>query len=186
MKKFENSVKSSIINADVDQLVPCLEDSKTGEILPTTITEIIDRKSLSKFNAKNGWYINWSGVPKDCKVFALKVKGSEEIEGLVSYKDMPENLAVLGHWAVAAPHNQGKLMGKDKKYNGVGGHLFAIIADASVKAGYDGFMYGKAASINLLKLYKDKFGAEEIGGLRFYISEEKAHELLDIYTFEKE
>jgi len=89
---------------------------------------------------------------------------------------------VRGHWIVAAPHNRGT----DKKYNGVGGHLFAVMLSASVEAGFDGFFYGTAANKKLLEHYMEKVYAQPIGGLRFCINEEDAHKILDTYTFEKE
>lgn len=183
-KGLKKSEKTGTINVEFDKFVPCLEDARTGDILDTMVSEITDRKALKTYNEKNGWYINWAEVPEDCRIFALKVKGSDEVQGLVAYKDMPDNLAILGHWAVAAPHNQKHLVGDNKKYNGVGGHLFAIMAEASVNAGYDGFMYGKAANKKLLDVYIKEFGAEPIGDLRFFINEENAHKLLDIYNYE--
>lgn len=42
----------------VDKFVPCLEDAKTGEILPTVV-EHIDTKDLKGYNKNNGWYVNW-------------------------------------------------------------------------------------------------------------------------------
>ena len=179
-KTLENSSKSGTIDIEIDEFVPCLKDTKTGEVLDTVVRKVTDRKALASFNQKNGWYINWSKIPKDCTVCSLQIKDDDAVQGLVAYRDEPNNNAMYGYWIAAAPHN----IGSEKQYTGVGGHLFAVIAEASVKAGYDGFMYGMAANEKLLQHYIDTLGATPIGGLRFMIDEEAAHKLLDKYNFE--
>lgn len=179
---LNNNPKNGIINIEIDEFVPCLKDNKTGEIVETVVQEITDRKLLKGFNESNGWFIDWSKVPKEYTICALKQKGNNDIQGLVSYKIDPSNSAVQGHWIVASPQNRGK----DKRFSGVGGHLYAIMVEASVKAGFDGFMYGKAANKQLLDHYVKTMGATPMGGLRFFIDEEEAHKLLDIYNYEWE
>lgn len=181
-KVLKNNSQNGIINIELDGFTPCLVDSKTGEVLDTVVGKIKDRQSLKKYNENNGWFINWNEVPADCTVCFLKTKGSDEIQGLAAFKVEQENYAVRGHWIVSAPHNRGE----SKKYIGVGGHLFAIMINASVEAGYDGFFYGMAANKRLLQHYIDNVKAEPIGGLRFCINEASAHEILEKYNFKKE
>ena len=179
----ENTGKSGIIEVELDELVPCLKDAKTGKLYDTTVRTIKDRNELRQYNKNNGWFINWNKVPADCTVSALSLKGNEVTQGLVAYKVDHENKAVFTHWVVSAPHNRGK----DKQFTGVGGHLFAIMADASEKAGFGGFLYGQATSKEVLNYYIDKYGATPLDGLRFFIDEKAAHEkILDIYNFERE
>ena len=172
--------KSGKIDVEIDEFVPCLRNTQTGEIVDTVVKEITDRGVLKQYTKDNGWYINWKDVPKDCKVCALQLKDDDSVQGLVAFRVEKQNMAVYGHWAVAAPNNRGT----GKEFTGVGGHLFAIMAEESVKAGYDGFMYGKAANETVLKHYVDTLGAVHIGSLRFFIDEKAAHKLLDEYTFE--
>ena len=178
-KPLENFTGSGILNIGIDEFVPCLKDAKTGEIFDTVVRKITDRKSLKAYNKKNGWYINWAEVPKDCDVFSLSLDKDNAVQGLVALRDEPRNMAIYGHWIVAAPHNRGE----DKKFTGVGGHLFAIMAEKSVEAGYGGYLYGKAANDELLKHYVKTLGATPIGNLRFYVSEEAAQRLLEHYNF---
>ena len=147
------------LDIDVDEFVPCLKNSKTGEIVDT-VAEKVDKKSLKGYNIKNGWYIDWNKVPDDVEVHALKIKGSERIEGLIGLKKDPNMMAMYIHWGVAAPHNN-KLKGVkgEKEYIGVGGHLFAIAAEESINNGYDGYFYGFAANKDLAEYYCNKFGA---------------------------
>lgn len=181
-KPLANSSKSGTIDIEIDEFVPCLVDTKTGEVLDTVAREVTDRKSLKQYTKKNGWYISWNQVPADCTICSLHIKGDDAVQGLVAFRDDPRNGAIYGHWVVAAPHNRGK----DKQYEGVGGHLFAIIADASIKAGHGGFFYGDAASDAVLKHYIEKLKALPGLGRRFYVDEEAAHWLLDKYNFESE
>lgn len=180
-ENLENFGKYGIIDIEIDEFVPCLKDAKTGEILDTVVSEVTDRQKLKAFTEKNGWYINWNTVPKDCTIRSLHIKGNDAVQGLLAFRNEPGNSAMYAYWVAAAPHNRGA----DKKYIGVGGHLFAAIAEASVKAGYDGFIYGMAVNQDVLKHYVRKLGATPIGGLRFMIEEDAAHKLLETYTFEK-
>lgn len=180
-KPLANSAKSGTIDIEIDEFVPCLVDTKTGEVLDTVVREVADRKTLKQYTKKNGWYINWNQVPADCAICSLHIKGEDAVQGLVAFRDEPGNRAIYGYWVVAAPHNRGA----EKKYDGVGGHLFAVMAQESVKAGYDGFIYGMATSKEVLKHYVEKLGATPIGGLRFMVEESAAHKLIEIYNFEK-
>ena len=170
------------MEVELDGLVPCLEDAKTGERLDTTVRKITDRSALRQFNEKNGWFINWNEVPPDCDVCELSLKDDDEVQGLVAYKADNGAKAVFSHWIVSAPHNRGK----DKRFVGVGGHLFAVMADVSKKAGYDGFVFGQATSKQVLDYYCDEFKAIPIGGFRFMLDETAAQRILDIYNFERE
>lgn len=179
-----DTLENGIINIEIDEIVPCLRDLKTGEYVDTTANVIVDRKVLKGFNKRTGWYINWQQVPRDCTIVALKVKGKDEIQGLVAFKGVPEHSAVMGHWAVSNPKSN-KLLTLNPEYSGIGGHLFAIMAEASVQMGYDGFVEGMAANQKLFNYYKDFFGAKPLGGLKFYIDENAAKELIEKYNWEK-
>ena len=90
------------------------------------------------------------------------------------------------HWASTAPQNNVHLYGK-KKYNGVGGHLFAIAVDMSFKWGYDGFVYGFALNKDLLNHYINALGCFFVGILHpyhFLIETNTAQRLLENYTYE--
>ena len=74
-----------------------------------------------------------------------------------------------------------------KKYSGVGGHLFAIAADISLKWGFDGFVYGFALNKELLNHYIEILGCSFVGILHpyhFLIEPSAAQKLLENYTYE--
>ena len=74
-----------------------------------------------------------------------------------------------------------------QKYEGVGGHLFAIAVDKSIRWGHGGAVYGFAANEELLNHYLKVFNGEYIGVLHkyhFWIPEKSALKLLEVYHYE--
>lgn len=93
--------------------------------------------------------------------------------------------AVYAHIAESAPWNRGK----SKRYEGVGGHLFAIAAQKSMEKGYGGFVFLDAKNADLVRHYEEALGAQFLGiahPYRMIIDEEAAARLLRIYTFDEE
>ncbi len=172
---------------EVDEILPCLKDTKTGEIVETEVIQIKRKSVLSKFNKNTGWYVNWSNFSNDTSIYALVLKGTCDIQGLVaiSYDDVAQ--AVYVKWGCVAPHNNIWQYGK-KKYAGVGGHLLAIASDLSVKHNYDGFLYAEAADEKLYNYYIEEFGASPLPPLnnpyRFMLSDRATEHLREVYTYE--
>lgn len=170
----------------IDEITPCLKDSQTGELMDTEVIRIKRKSFLSKYNKKNGWYVNWSSLLAENEVYALVLKGSVDIQGLVALAPQKNFGGVYVAWMCAAPQNNKQKTG-EPKYLGVGGHLFAIAAQRSVECGYKGALTGFAANKKLLEHYLEKFGAEHLGMLHEYqilIDEEKAQEIRKEYDYE--
>ena len=85
----------------------------------------IRRKStLSAYNKKNQWYTNWGELFEENDIYALVIKGTYDIQGLVAVaENNPDALYIS--WMCTAPQNNPQIVDQ-KKHNGVGGHLFAI------------------------------------------------------------
>jgi hypothetical protein len=170
----------------LDEIVPCLKDTETGEIKETVVFRIESRSFLKKFNEKNGWGIDWIEVPNSVEVFALALKENNEIQGLVGVKNDISVKAAYLHWGCTAPHNNKHSFGV-QKYSGVGGHLFAIAADRSILWGHEGFVHGFALNKELLNHYIDVLGASYLGAqhpYQFMIDKAAAQKLLEVYTYE--
>ena len=170
----------------IDELVPCLKDTTTGEVKNTVVFRIESRTYLRKFNQRTGWAINWSKVPKDVEVYALALQDTNEIQGLVGIKDDVNANAAYIHWAVTAPQNNKHDFGC-QKYSGVGGHLFAIAVEKSLQWGHGGVVHGFARNMELVDHYVQKFGAFHLGRQHIYqivIFEQEAKKLLEEYTYE--
>lgn len=73
--------------------------------------------------------------------------------------------------------------GDDKKYSGVGAHLFAIACKEAKDNGID-FIYFDAKT-NLIGYYREKLGAVQIGNSQRMFIDSEAFELL-INTYFKE
>ena len=170
----------------IDEIVPCLRDTSTGELKDTVVFRIESRAYLKKFREDNGWHINWNEVPQDVEVYALALHDNNEIQGLVGVKRDEDAQAAYIHWACTAPQNNKHEYGK-QKYEGVGGHLFAIAVDKSMQWGYEGAIFGFAANAELVKHYEKAFGAVHIGILHEYqiaIDAEASKKLLEVYSYE--
>jgi hypothetical protein len=125
----------------IDSLTPCMEECSTGRVLNTVYSQATeqDLKHLK------GWNFDWTAKGlSDCSIYKLTIDGSNEIEGLVALTVLQGDTAVYVNLAESAPHN----LGVDKKYRGVGGHLFAIAANESIKLGFGGFLYLDAKSVS--------------------------------------
>ena len=155
-------------------------------------TEVIrvKRKSfLAKFNAKTGWYVNWSKFASSIEVYALVLKGTVDIQGLIALEPQPDANAVHIHWACTAPQNNIWENGT-KKYSGVGGHLFAIAGNKSVEYGFDGFIFAEAMNEKILAHYQKQFSAElfPFGApphpYRFIIDEINMKHIMEEYSYE--
>jgi hypothetical protein len=170
----------------IDEIVPCLRDTSTGEVKETVVFKIESRKYLKDFQKSNGWHIDWNKIPNDVEVYALALKDTNEIQGLVGIRNDVNSNAAYIHWACTAPHNNKHDTGS-QKYIGVGGHLFAIAADKSIQWGYEGALHGFAANQELLEHYINVFHAEYLGMLhqyQFFIDEDNARKLLEVYHYE--
>lgn len=170
------------IDIQIDRFTPCLLERASGALVttsyaPATETELRGLK-------KKGWLFNWTGKDlREAEVYKLLIQGDNQIQGLVAIKKEERNTAYHLLLAESAPQNRGD----NKAFEGVGGHLFAIAAEKSRQAGYEGFIYFEAKNMDLVRHYADKFGAALIGMPHEYsmvIDEEAAAELLRAYTLE--
>ena len=182
----DNILEMGCLDIWIDEIVPCLRDTETGELKDTVVFRVESRAYLKKFNKINGWHINWNEVPRDVEVYALAIHDTNEIQGLVGINNDTVAQAAYIHWACTAPHNNKHEFG-NQRYEGVGGHLFAIAVDKSMQWGYEGIVHGFAASQKLVDHYVDAFKAFHLGRLHQYqivIFPEEAKKLLEVYTYE--
>lgn len=191
--QLKNQLKSGIITSgrdsmglsiEIDDFTPCLVEKSTGKIVDTKYS--IANKSELKSLKQKGWNFNWTADDlKDSDIYKLTLENDDTIQGLVALTDFPRDKAMYINIAESAPHN----IGENKKYEGVGGHLFAIAAKESVNRGYDGYLFLDAKNMDLVNYYHEKFGATLLGmphPYRMYIDEVNANKLLKIYTFKEE
>lgn len=187
-RKFTANAKDGIINSrgdgvgidiEIDRFTPCLLDTKTGKLVETTYS-LASPDELKSLKNK-GWLFNWRGKDlKDSDIYKLTLKDDSEIQGLVAIRDIPSNHAVYLQLTESAPENR-----IGRRYEGVGGHLFAIAAKKSLDAGYGGYVYFEAKNERLVNHYSKAFGALLYGMPHPYsmaLEEDAARALLDLYT----
>lgn len=166
----------------IDKFTPCLENTNTGEIVPT----VYEKATKADLTGLSGWKFNWlDNDLKNAEIYKLRVAGDDCIQGLVALTDFERDKAIYVNLAESAPHN----MGCNKKYSGVGGHLFAIAADISYEKGYGGFIFMDAKNTELVEHYSKTLGAVLLGRphpYRMFVDEENALKLLKTYTLEEE
>ena len=184
----ENTYNGAVGNLDiwVDEIVPCLKDTETGELKETVVFKVETRSFLKDYNKKNGWHINWYDIAKNEEVYVLALKENMSVQGLVALHNDQDARAVYMAWACTAPHNNKHDYGA-QKYSGVGGHLFAIAADKSREWGYGGAVHGFAANKELFDHYINVFNAQALCLQHMYqifINEIAAAKLLEVYSYE--
>ena len=169
------------IDIIIDKMTPCLVEVATGKVHQTTfsIAKTVDLNNLQA----NKWLFDWSDSNLAyCNVYKLQVEEDEEIQGLVAAEVVRG--AVYVHLAESAPYNQMP----NKKYEGVGGHLFAIAIKLSLAMGFGGYVYFEAKNQKLADHYVNSFGARllrtRLHEYRMEIDEDMAHTLIDKYTVE--
>jgi hypothetical protein len=175
-----------MINVLIDEFTSCLKDAETGDIIETEVIRIKRKSFLSKFNTKTGWYVNWEKLVRENEVYALVVKGTVDIQGMVALQKIEDYGAVYISWMCAAPHNN-PMITNNKKYIGVGGHLFAIAVDKSIEYGFEGAITGNAADKALVNHYCKAFGAIHLGMIhpyQIFIDEEAAAKIREVYDYE--
>lgn len=180
-------IQHGIVNIIIDDIVPCLKNSETGELVQTEVIKILKRTDLKKFNIRSGWNINWSQLPKEVEVYGIQVKGDTAVQGLIGIKNDQDADAVYIHWASAAPNNNKEKNNGKKNYIGVGGHLFAIASEKSVEYGHEGYIYGCASSKEILRHYVETFGAMHMPiqwEYQFIIDEKESKKIREVYDYE--
>lgn len=94
-----------MISITIDEITPCLKELSNGDLVETEVVKIIRKSFLSKFNKKNGWYTNWSALAEENEIYALVLKGTVDVQGLIAMQPLHEYEAVYVTWMCAAPHN---------------------------------------------------------------------------------
>ena len=175
-----------MITVDIDMLTPCLKDSETGDLVETEVLKVSRKSFLKKYNEKNGWYTDWSKLADKNEIFALVIKGTTAIQGLVALAPDHEQEAMYVSWMVAAPQNNIDIV-DTQQYYGVGGHLFAVAIQRAIHYGFNGAIYGFANSEARLKHYIKWFNAFYIGAFHpyhFLISDNAAVQILEDYNYD--
>lgn len=156
----------------IDKLTDCLVERSTGEQVET---EYHLRTAPIKPKDYKGWKFDWSKTERNgYDIYELFTVDDDTVQGRISMK-IDGNVADV-EIVETAPHNYGHL----GKYEGVGGHLFAVACQISKEAGCDGVV-AFTSKTSLVDYYKRVLNAVEIADRRLVIFEDAAEILLDKY-----
>lgn len=176
-----------MINFTVDDIVPCLKDTATGDLYDTEVIRIRRKSILTKYNQHTGWYVNWSKFPSGVEIYALVLKGTNDVQGMIAIQYNEEARSVYVLWACTAPQNNIHDFHR-QRFLGVGGHLLAIASDLSAQHGYEGFIYAEAANRDLFEYYTKEFGAIALPAInnpyRFMLTDHATSRLREVYSYE--
>ena len=156
----------------IDKFTDCLVERDTGDQVET---EYRLRKLPIRPADDKGWKFDWGKTErKGYRIYELFVTGDDTVQGRISLR-IDGGVADVDI-VETAPHNYGHA----GRYQGVGGHLFAIACQISIEAGCDGFVAFTAKS-DLIAYYKKVLHAQVAGGQRMYIDDVAADILLEKY-----
>lgn len=178
-----------MITFKIDELTPCLKHIESGEIYDTEMIRLRRKSFLSKFNSKTGWYCNWSEFCDTVEIYALVLKGTFDIQGLIAIEDVKESNATHIVWACTSPENNRFEYGT-QRFKGVGGHLLAFAGKKSMDYGHNGYIYAEAMNKELLSYYINEFGASYFPygnpphPYRFIITEKSIVPIMEVYNFD--
>lgn len=161
-------------------------DAASGGKIPAVV-EVATEQDLA---ATKDWQTKWTtpfAIRLPNKV-ALRRTDDGELLGLMSYELDEKGLAVEILYVESARHSNANLLraeGGHKRYVGIARALFAYAAQVSFDHGFDGVLYFRAKTTELVEYYAKEFGAiapMRYDPFRMLILEEAAEKLLSNYT----
>lgn len=160
-------------------------DAGSGEKIPTVVRGASERDLA----ATRDWQTNWEtpfAVELPNKV-ALHRTDDGELLGLMSYELDAAVLAVEIIYVESACHSNANLLhaeGRRKRYVGIAKALFAYVIQVSFDHGFDGVLYFRSKTTELVEYYAQEFGAiapMQYDPFRMIILEEAAAKILSDY-----
>jgi hypothetical protein len=167
--------KNNYIDIEIDKLTNSIENTLTGEVFDTEITQL-KLTHIKQIN-KADWAFDWLQEIKDKSKLVYKlttVNNPDIIQGLISLQHKDDHIFM--HLIENAKFNKGKA----KAYFGVPGNLVAFACKLSFESGFDGFLAFDAKTA-LIKHYEQSLGAKQFKGLRMIIDSNAAIKLVRRY-----
>jgi len=169
--------KHIALNFEIDRLTNSIENSFTGESLPTEVSPVT-LEELKKIKEQKTWVFDWvqeHRLPMH-KVYKLTtIAEPQTIQGLMSMELKPDH--VLMHLIESAPINRGK----NKIYCGVLGNLVAYACKTSFDKKYINGAVAFYAKTQLIEHYKKELGAKHVGGHLMILDGYDSLNLVNLY-----
>lgn len=177
MKRYE-------IDIHIDEITPCLWDSKAAAYVDTEYEKINSISVKTAKNMKNfeKWNFDWSDPDlADCDIYALYVKGSKVTQGLIACRESESRGNVEGYIEIALVESNPKNVGSNGRYKGVGAHLFSIASKLSMDLGYEGYVQF-VSKTGLVEHYQKTLHADLLFDRVMVLSPEASQYLIDVYN----
>ena len=162
----------------VDKITNSIEEIRTGRTIETDVLPVSYRE-LKGLYKKDGWKFDWK---KECRLENRQVyklvrrEGNGEIEGVISFVAVTDELYCFMKLIEVAPHNYGS----KKQFAGVAGNLVAFVCKMSFDNGFGGLVNFDAKT-RLIQHYVETLGAQHEGGGRMVIYPEASLFLVNSY-----
>ncbi len=155
-----------------------LIDAKTGEKLngiiePVTDEDIDGLKNNDEFGFE--WDLERSGV-----IHKIRIYGSQEVIGLMSIVDVPEEFRIHINLIESSVSNRGK----EKKIKNIPGCLISFACRIAFEKGYGGFV-SLVPKTQLIKYYQENFGFVQVGR-QMAVFMEQSRLLMSKYLYDEE
>ncbi len=151
-----------------------LINTKTGENVDAVI-ERVTEEEIRGINKNGRFGFDWK-AEKEFEVYKIRLKESDEILGLMSLIDWPEELRIEIHLLESSKENVGS---KSKLYGNIAGCLIAYACGTSFERGYAGFI-SLVPKTKLRKYYISEYHMEE-GGRSVFSDTENSMALIEKY-----
>ena len=164
------------LDIEIDKLTNSILNTVLGDSFQTDVLPII-KSDLKNITKKNGWLFSWASENKiiDRQVLKLVIRDNPDIvQGLISISDYEDHFYL--HLVESSPFN----LGKDKRFEGVPGNLFAFTCKTSWDKGYEGFV-SFTSKTKLIEHYEKSLGATHVGGHKMVIFPHEALKLIRKY-----
>ena len=164
------------LDIEIDKLTNSILNTVSGDSFQTDVLPIT-KSDLKNITKKNGWLFSWASENKiiDRQVLKLVIRDNPDIvQGLISISDYGDHFYL--HLVESSPFN----LGKDKRFEGVPGNLFAFTCKTSWDKGYEGFV-SFTSKTKLIEHYEKSLGATHVGGHKMVIFPHEALTLIRKY-----
>jgi hypothetical protein len=169
-------LKEIELDFEIDKLTNSIENSLSGEVFETEITQISLKESRQI--KKLEWVFSWNAVLKltSNKVYKITTLNNPTIiHGLICLTDKQDHIFMP--LIESAKFNKGS----KKLYRGVSRNLVAFACKTSFEKGYEGIV-SFIAKTQLIEHYKTSLGAKSFGGgNRMFIDTKEAYSLVKQY-----
>jgi len=138
------------------------------------IIELISVEDFQIIQKSDQFNFNWT-KEKSYSIYKIRKRIEEQILGLISIRDIPDELRLEIHLLEISKDN----IGKKKKVDPLAGCLIAFACDLAFQKDYDGFV-SLISKTEIEKLYKEKYGFRKQGN-HLYIQLDNSESLISKY-----